>query len=400
MRLLSIILSILLTTAFASAQLTIGNTFHGTAAGNAAGTSVSSAGDVNGDGFDDVIVGSPQDSTAAINAGSATIFSGFDGSILHYLTGGAFGDAFGRSVSGAGDVNGDGFDDVIVGAFGADPGGPQSGSATVFSGADGSVLFSLGGDSGGDYFGWSVSGAGDVNGDGFADVIVGAYLDDPGNIADAGRAFVFAGPTGTLIRTHSGSAVFDYAGYSVGGAGDVNGDGFDDVIVGIYFDDDNGVSSGSAQVFSGVDGSLLHDFDGDSTGDNFGYSVSGAGDVNGDGYDDLIVGANLDDDGGIDAGSARVLSGVDGSILYTFFGDDSNDGFGRSVDGAGDVDGDGFDDLIIGAEFDENSNQGSVRIHSGADGSILYTPGWESRSTTVRASSARRARARRFPCAS
>ena len=146
--------------------------------------------------------------------------------------------------------------------------------------------------------------------------------------------------------TFTGDSAGDRFGNSVSSAGDVNGDGFDDLIVGAQNDDNNGTDSGSARVFSGADGSVLYNFDGDSAGDLFGGSVSGAGDVNGDGFDDLIVGAQNDDNNGANGGSARVLSGADGSVLYSFDGE-IGDGFGQSVSGAGDVDGDGFDDLIV-----------------------------------------------------
>ena len=114
----------------------------------------------------------------------------------------------------------------------------------------------------------------------------------------------------TPLYTFDGDSADDRFGVSVSAAGDVNGDGFDDLIVGAYRDDNNGSSSGSARVFSGVDGSVLYTFDGDSAGDEFGISVSGAGDVNGDGFDDLIVGADRDDNNGTNSGSARVFSGV------------------------------------------------------------------------------------------
>src|SRR5690606_28077584 len=160
----------------------------------------------------------------------------------------------------------------------------------------------------------------------------------------------------------------------VSGAGDVNNDGFGDLIAGAIGDDNNGSGSGSARVFSGADGSILYTFDGDSADDQFGESVSGAGDVNNDGFEDLIVGASFDDNNGSNSGSARVFSGADGSSLYTFDGDSAFDFLGVSVSGAGDVNGDGFDDLIIGASFDDNSgsNSGSARVFSGADGAALY----------------------------
>ena len=169
--------------------------------------------------------------------------------------------------------------------------------------------------------------------------------------------------THTSQSTFSGDAADDSFGHSVSGAGDVNGDGFDDVIVGARLDGNNGASSGTARVFSGADGSILNFiFEGDSTGDEFGFSVSDAGDVNGDGFADLIVGAPTNDNNRIDlSGSARVFSGVDGSVLYTFDGD-SPVNFGSSVSGAGDVNGDGLADFIIGAAFGGANNAGFARV--------------------------------------
>ena len=334
--------------------------------------SVSDAGDVNGDGFDDLIVGIsfPPGNGNGFSSGNAQVFSGVDGSVLYNFDGDVSGDQFGTSVSGAGDVNGDGFSDLIVGAPRDNPNGLSSGSARVFSGVDGSVLYTFDGDTSGDRFGQSVSGAGDVNGDGFDDLIVGGP-EDSNNGDLSGTVRVHSGVDGRVLYSLFGDSPNDRFGVSVSGAGDVNGDGFDDLIVGIPGDDNNGASSGSARVFSGVDGRVLYTFDGDSLFDRFGVSVSGAGDVNGDGFDDLIVGASGDDPNGLSSGSARVFSGVDGRVLYNFDGDMSDGEFGSSVSGAGDVNGDGFDDLIVGAPFDGDFT-GSAQVFSGVDGSVLY----------------------------
>ena len=275
--------------------------------------------------------------------------------------GGSPSEMFGASVSDAGDVNGDGFDDLIVGAFGNANNGPDSGNARVFSGVDGSVLYNFYGDSILDRLGESVSGAGDVNGDGFDDLIVGVPFDDP-NGGNSGSARVFSGADGSILYSFDGDSAGKFFGVSVSGAGDVNGDGFADLIVGAATDFDNGSDSGSARVFSGVNGAVLYNFDGDSAGDRFGTSVSGAGDVNDDGFDDLIVGAPNDDNNGSRSGSARVFSGVDGSVLYTFDGDSGDHNFGISVSGAGDVNGDGVADFIVGANSGGANNGGYARL--------------------------------------
>ncbi len=347
-------------------------TFNGDDAEDGFGWSVSDAGDVNGDGRPDLIVGARYDDNNGYRSGSARVLSGMNGSTLYTFNGDSEGDQFGFSVSGAGDVNGDGRADLIVGTYRDDNNGTWSGSARVFSGMDGSTLYTFNGDSAGDFFG-TVSGAGDVNGDGRPDLIVGALYDD-NNGYRSGSARVFSGMDGSTLYTFNGDSAGDYFG-SVSGAGDVNGDGRADLIVGAWGDDNNGSKSGSARVLSGIDGSTLYTFNGDSADDRFGSSVSGAGDVNGDGRPDLIVGAWRDDNNGTNAGSARVLSGIDGSTLYTLNGDSAGDGFGYPVSGAGDVNGDGRPDLIVGARLDDNNggNSGSARVVSGIDGSTLYT---------------------------
>lgn len=329
--------------------------FNGDSTGDELGCSVSDAGDVNNDGYGDVVIGIWQDDNTAANSGSARVMSGVDGSVLYTFNGTSANELFGHAVSGAGDVNNDSYDDVVVGSY-------SGTSAKVFSGANGSILYTFSGSGG---ISRAVSGAGDVNNDGYADVIVGGG-------GEFGIVRVYSGANGSIL--YDLDSYNGYFGYAVSDAGDVNNDGYGDFIVGAWKRYYSGSNVGAAYVFSGFDGGVLYTFYGDGSEDEFGVSVSNAGDVNGDGYTDLIVGARRDDNNGGDSGSARVFSGSDGSVLYTLNGDTAVDYFGMSVSGAGDVNGDGYADVIAGASQDDNkgSGSGSAKIFSGIDGSALY----------------------------
>ncbi|UCB52540.1 MAG: FG-GAP repeat protein [Candidatus Zixiibacteriota bacterium] len=277
-------------------------------------------------------------------------------------------DWFGCSVSGAGDVSNDGYDDLIIGAHRAGSGG----KAYVLSGKNGASLWTFTAEGVSDWFGFSVSGAGDVDNDGYADVVIGAAYNNGGG-ANAGRAYVYSGQTGTGLWTFTGEAADDHLGISVSGAGDVNDDGYDDLIVGANLSDAGGTDAGRAYVYSGQTGGLLWTFTGEAAEDHFGRSVSGAGDVDNDGYSDLIVGAPMSDSGGADAGRAYVYSGQTGGLLWTFTGEAADDYFGWSVSGAGDVNNDGYDDLIAGGSGNDAvaSSAGRAYVYSGHTGEVL-----------------------------
>ena len=358
------------------------NGLTGQASNDQFGYSVASAGDVNGDGYDDTIVGAPSyDAPSLFNVGRAYVYFGgpeLDDDPDVVITGTAPFDQFGLSVSGAGDVNGDGYDDVLVGAPFNDVGGADAGRAYVFFGGPAmnnvpDVTFT--GAFASDFLGYAVAGAGDVNGDGFDDVAVGAPLHDSGGV-DRGRVYIYFGGLAmdaVADVVPRGQVSGDNFGVSVAGAGDVNGDGFDDIIVGASGSDAAGLDAGRAFVlYGGAPMNNGHDviLTGEAANDFLGWSVAGTGDVNGDvngdGYSDVIVGAYGNDAGGGDAGRAYVYFGgvaMDSGADVTMTGEAAFDNLGISVSGAGDVNGDGAADLIAGAIFNDAGGTDAGRAY-------------------------------------
>ncbi len=345
-------------------------TLNGSAPLDHFGYSVGGGVDVNADGFEDVIVGGPE---MNVRDGEVRVLSGRDGSLLLTRIGSSQ-QYLGVSVAGVGDLNGDGHGDFLVGAKRDSSLHSLGGRAIVFSGADGATLFSFAGNASGQQFGSSVACAGDVNSDGVVDLIVGAPFANAGAVQGAGMARVFSGANGTVLHSFFGLLAAEHLGNSVSSAGDVNGDGHDDLLVGVVGANYAGSLAGRALVFSGLDGTILLTLDPDSAGDGFGFSVAKAGDVNHDGHADFIVGAPFDEQNGLSAGAAFVISGANGAVLRKLLGS-SGTTFGFAVAGGSDSDGDGVRDFAIGARNDaiQGNNSGSVRVVSGASGLTLYT---------------------------
>jgi hypothetical protein len=381
--------------------------FHGSASGIAAtptrvlagpqqsssfGESVAGAGDINGDGYGDLIVGAPNTNVnTRETAGSARVFHGSPSGIAAFpnamLLGVAAADHFGGSVASAGDINGDGYADVVVGAAGADVLGRSNGTGTasLFYGSGSGIAATptgvISGARQGDQFGISVASAGDVNGDGYSDLVVGSQMADPGGRESAGRASVFYGSVSGIPALPTmiieGRAEGNQFGISVASAGDVNGDGYADLVVGAHHLHPVGLDrAGSASVFHGSAAGLTaipaRTFAGVTAGDRFGFSVASAGDLNGDGYADIVIGAYAASPGGSVSVFHGSASGVASTPVRVFQEEETLAYFGYSVAGAGDVNGDGYADVVIGA-WGANPD-GRASVFHGSGSGIPATP--------------------------
>jgi hypothetical protein len=342
----------------------------GGSAGDRFGWSARFAGDVNNDGLTDVIAGAPRYDTNTVNTvGRASIYSGADGSALFHITGDDGGDQLGFAVDSAGDFDGDGWDDLLVGAPKDDTAAGNAGAVYVYSGQTHDVLWTGYGEAVGDQFGFSVAGLGDIDNDGYDDFIVGAPLSDAGG-DNAGRAYVYFGNSGALFKRKTGQDAGDQFGRVVSGAGDVDDDGQRDWIVSAPLD-----GAGKVSIYSGADGTRIRALVGVSGGDRLGWSASEVGDLNDDGYDDVLLGAPNNDAAAGNAGAAYVFSGQNGSMLLELLGEAAGDKLGWAAAGLRDLNGDGTPDLAVSAPRHDaaGGNAGRVYIHCGATGDLLAT---------------------------
>ena len=361
------------------------------------GYSVASAGDVNGDGLDDVVVGAYGYTNGEENEGCAYLYLGSASGLCATPSWTAEGNQteanLGMSVASAGDVNGDCYDDVVIGAQNYDNGETNEGRAYLYFGAASglSTLPSWTAESDQAYAGLgnSIASAGDVNGDGYDDVVVGAPGYDNGE-ENEGRAYLYlgsaSGPSGTPSWAAESNQANVWYGASVASAGDVNGDGYDDVVIGAPGYDNDGISEGRIYLYlgspSGLSSTPSWTAEGDQNSGHFGISAASAGDVNGDGYDDVVAGALWYDNGETDEGRAYLYlgspSGLSSTPSWTAEGNQANARFSWSVSSAGDVNGDGFDEVVVGAWPYDNgeTDEGRAYLYLGSPSGLSSTPSW------------------------
>lgn len=369
----SILLALVLAAAAAAGQGPPSLEIAGPLPGAGLGAVLADLGDLDGDGASEIGVGAP---FAFGGAGAMAVVSGATGALMRLDLGVVAGGGFGSAIAALDDVDGDGSRDYAVG----EPlGGAQGeGAVRLLSGQTGASLGTLapaGGAAAGDRFGYALAAA-DVDGDGQDELVVGAPFFDAGpGMADAGRVQVFDLASGASVWSAIGSAADELHGNALARVGDLNGNGGEEIVVGArWYDPPGGSNNGRALVLDLLLDVKIFAFGGEVGGDQLGVAVAGGGDVDGDGVPDVVLGAQQNDHFGVpNVGRVYVHSGADGTLLHVFTGEVPQDHVGSAVACLGDVDADGFDDVALGGlTFPVGAGHGIVQVHSGQDGAILF----------------------------
>ncbi|GGM98165.1 hypothetical protein GCM10010967_34980 [Dyadobacter beijingensis] len=356
------------------------------------GMSVAGAGDINADGYGDVLAGAPFYSQGQTEEGAAFLYFGSPKGLGNKPTVIQSNQAYahmGSAVASAGDLDADGYADIAVGAPHYDKVQADVGLTTIYSGSafgiNANPSAAIAGVQMNEEMGRSVACVGDVNADGYADLMIGSRLQGKGP-ANEGVVYIYPGSQAGMgkkpLSTLKSGQANAYLGQSVASAGDVDGDGVSDVVIGCHLYSHGQNNEGAVMIWHGttsgpVPASALMVNQPES---QFGYSVSGAGDIDGDGYDDIVVGAPRYDNGQADEGAAFVFrgtaNGIDSNPSNLLEADQADAAFGTSVSAAGDVDGNGYADLIVGAMHYHNGQdeEGAAFVYLGSSAGIQPIP--------------------------
>jgi len=311
----------------------------------------------------------------AVSVPVATAFAA-PGLRVHRRIDGTFFDGrLGAHVRAGLDVDGDQVPDIIASEYTSSPlGRDRAGAVRVYSGADGRELIVIPGTRYGDFFSAQADLIEDIDGDGLADIVIGAPETTLNDAPKTGRVYVYGGRSGRLIRTHDGVFGEDQFGFAVARVGNGRGDY---LVSAIFGRDRNGRRVGYVNQYDGRNGFAYRRYEGEIEESSFGHNMKNAQDVDGDGVDDIIIGAPRAEVGGrVEAGQVYVFSGMTGRRILRIDGRGLSDLLGYACDGTGDVDGDGRGDIVVGAPFANDANVdrvGQSYVFSGADGHVIYS---------------------------
>lgn len=335
------------------------------------GFSLCALGDQDGDGIREIAIGIPgQQLFFGERNGAVQIVSGATGTPLVLALGVNAGSAFGADVASAGDMDGDSLDDLWISAPNAVSLGERSGLVTLYSFANAAYLRTLGGPGVGSGFGDSIAVLPDIDGDGQNDLAVTSPGDSGPAGPGTGSVAAFSGNTGALLYRVYGANFGEFFGSSVASVPDVNGDGMADVAIGSR-NGTAGAANGRVALVSGTDGAVIRDITGQNAFPDFGQSVAGIGDLDGDGAGEVIVGQPSFGGGPTAIGAVHVISGGTGQAIFELTGNEPSARLGGHVANLGDMDGDGVQDFAASSLVRNGLFNGALSVYLGADAPIL-----------------------------
>lgn|GEM_PF-1977086 len=327
-------------------------------------------GDCDGDQIEDLLIAARFDSRGFFHNGRCTVYSGATNNVLHVFDGEGDNDELGHRLDRIGDLDGDGRADILLGAY---QHANSRGRVYAYSGRTGELLHVWTGEQDYSLFGWGLSNAGDTNGDGVNDVVISSVTyNGPGPAS--GAAYLYDGRTGALRFRWVGETPGEQFGFRVAAIGDVDGDGRSDVAIGAPYNSENGTEAGKVSLYSGRTGELIRSYLGENPGDRLGERFCGDFDLNGDNHSEVLIASVYFNSHGVGTGRVYLYSGIDGSLMRTFDGERRGDQLGYRIRTFEDLDGDHVPEIVASALYADGNgvDSGSVYIYSGRTLNLMY----------------------------